>query len=373
MRNLQNIEPKWVLVRESLHAVSEFADRLPKARPRAFCPICRRPVILKLGDRNVHHYAHRPDDVCITSQPETALHLNTKFYIYQQLLQAQTIFVENRCTRYCGAIRKEAWLEKWDDVRVEYSTDSFRPDIALLSKGQVIGAIEVLVSHAVSQQKEEYFRNENIAWLEVQAEKTIYEGDEAWTPEKPLLFVRCHPQLERWMCQECIESKERARKLQEEQEKERKEQEERRKKQWEYEQNNYEVIHSAKMVDFYFKSGKKYREVYYVMKKVKNGEWIKAWVKTRQNRVVASENAPITKNSLKKLNEAVRNQIAEYRGKGTAIIDEFMEWQRWEKGQKFVARDLDRFPFRYSWENKLWDEKELKWVQDWVKVEEDFW
>lgn len=307
--------------------------------------------------------------MCIATQPETALHLNTKFYIYKQLLQAQTVFVENGCIGHCGAVTRQVWLEKWDDIRVEYSTGSFRPDIALISKGQVIGAIEVLVSHAVSQQKEQYFENEKIAWVEVQATTTFYEGDEVWTPEKPLPFVQCHPPPEKWMCEQCIESQAKARKLKEKQDKERKEQEERQRKRWEYEQKNYEVIHSAKMVDFYFKSGKKYREVYYVMKKVRSGEWIKAWIKTEKYQVIASEDGPITKESLKRLNEAVRKHIAEYKVKGAIIVDEFMEWRRWEKGQKFVARDVGRFPFRYFWDNKYWDGKQLKWVGKWIDAE----
>jgi hypothetical protein len=61
-----------------------------------------------------------------------------------------------------------------------------------------------------------------------------------------------------------------------------------RTKRVQYEQSNYEGIHAAKMVDFYFRSGKKYREVYFVMKLVRKNEWVKAWVKTERNQVIAS-------------------------------------------------------------------------------------
>lgn len=334
----KSIEPKWVLVDQTLYEVSDFAHLSPRNRPNAICPVCQCSVILKLGNHRVHHYAHRPEDKCTANQPETALHLNMKFYIYKQLLQTRKIYTEDSCEGYCGAKRKQVWLEGWDRVDVEFAIDSFRPDIALMSKGKVIGAIEILVTHPVSEQKARYFNDQGFFWIEVRAKETLYEGDSVWTAEKPLPFTRCHPQLESWKCASCREI------------------EEKRRAQREYEQNNYETIHSAKMVDFYFKSGKKYREVYFVMKEVKDKTWVKAWVKTEKNITIASENAPITRESLQKLNEAVKRKMAEREGAG-AIVDEVIKWRLWEKGQKFVARDTDNFPFRY-----FWDEGREKWT-----------
>jgi len=338
MAKLSSIKPIWVLVDKHLREVSEFAHLPRNQRPDASCPACQRPIIFKLGNYRVHHYAHRPEDVCAANQPETALHLNTKFYIYKQLLQARTVYIEESCARYCGEKRTQVWLEKWDSVNVEFTVDSFRPDIALLSEGKVIGAIEVLVSHSVSEQKAQYFADQRISWLEVQANETLYEGDNTWTPEKPLAFYHCYPQFEHWICESCskIEEKQRVQRA--------------------YEQKNYVTIHSAKMVDFYFKkSGKKFRGVYFVLKKVQDNSWDKAWVKTETNRVIASENGPITKESLKRLNEAVRKDITQFEVKG-AIIDEVVKWRLWETGQKFVARDTDNYPFRY-----VWNEEQSKW------------
>lgn len=333
----QRIEPKWILIDETLREVSEFAHLSPSERPDAFCPVCQRPVVLKLGNQRVHHYAHQPEDVCIATQPETALHLNTKFYIYTQLLQTRMLYTEETCERHCGAKRQYVWLKEWGDLKVEYTVGSIRLDIALLSEGKVIGAIEVLVSHSVDEQKARYFDDQEISWLEVRATETLYEGDNAWTPDKPLPFYRRHPQPPRWMCDHCKKT------------------EERQREQREYRQNNYEVIHSAKMVDLYFKSGKKYREVYYVMQRVKDGTWVSAWVKTEKNQVIASENAPITKESMKRLNDAVKRRLVRRQREG-AIVDEVIPWRRWKKGQKFVARDIDRNPFRYCW-----DEEQRKW------------
>ena len=332
------VRPKWVLVNGKLRDVSDFAHVQPRARPVTTCPVCQRNVILKLGTVRSHHYAHRPEDICIASQPETALHINAKFHIYNQLLQAQKLYITEPYRAYCGRERLKLWLQGWNKVEVEYAVSSFRPDIALLSNDRVMGAIEVLVTHSVQEEKEHYFAEANIPWLEVKAEETFYQGESAWTTISPIPFYRIHPLAEEWICDKCTDA-ERA-----------------RTKRVEYEQSNYEGIHAAKMVDFYFRSGKKYREVYFVKKLVRKNEWVKAWVITERNQLIASVKGPITKASLATLNRAVKKNIAELQQKG-ALIDEFMEWRRWVKGNRFIARDTGNYPFRYHW-----DAAQSKWV-----------
>ena len=331
------ISPQWVLVDQQLCHVSSFTHLSPEQRPNALCPTCQRPVILKLGTVYVHHYAHHPSDVCSASEPETALHLNTKYHIYQQLKQSQSVFIEDKCVKRCGANRFRTWLEQWDDVELEYSWDSYRPDIAILSNGQVVGAIEVVVTHPVDAQKADFYSRNGVTWLEILGDESIYEGNDSWTPAAPLPYNHCHPRIGAWVCPSCREYEQR--------------QQQRR----EYERNNYEEIYCAKMVDFYFRSGKKYREVYYVMKKVSNGEWAKAWIKNEKNKVIATVHGAITKESLQALNQGLSQDIAKTERQG-AIVDRFMEWRLWVQGQRFIARDIDRFPFRY-----FWDEQKRQW------------
>lgn len=85
MLNIPEIFPRWVLVDGNLHPVSSFSHLSPGQRPEAICPVCKKRVILKLGNDRVHHYAHQPEDKCAITQPETALHFNTKIYIGHQL------------------------------------------------------------------------------------------------------------------------------------------------------------------------------------------------------------------------------------------------------------------------------------------------
>lgn len=343
------IRPRWVLVGDELHDVSEFAHLATRSRPEVICPACQHSVILKLGKIRAHHYAHQPDEICITTQPETALHLNVKFYIYKQLLQTDKIIVEQKCTGGCKKIKKWAWLENWNHVEIEYAVDSFRPDITLIQNGQTIGAIEIAVTHYVQEAKKEYFNTQNIKWLEVEANESIYQGKEAWKAERPFPFATHHPQLDEWICDDCRER-------QEKEQQERLEAQRKAQARREYEEHNYTEIHAAKMVDFYFPSGKKHREVYFVMKEVKNDQRIKVWVKTEDDVIIAKENGPITEESLQKLKTAITRKLDGQRSRG-AVVDDFMRWRRWVPGQKFVPRDTRRFPFRY-----LWSEQKRKWI-----------
>lgn len=121
------VRPKWVLVNGKLRDVSEFAHIQPRMRPVSSCPVCQRNVILKLGSVRTHHYAHRPEDICMASQPETALHINAKFHIYNQLLQAQKLYISEPCRAYCGRERIKLWLQEWDKVEVEYAVSFISP------------------------------------------------------------------------------------------------------------------------------------------------------------------------------------------------------------------------------------------------------
>jgi competence CoiA-like predicted nuclease len=329
MARSHQAEPRWVLVNDTLCNVSEFANLSPARRPTAICPVCKESVILKLGHKNAHHYAHRFDNRCASANHETALHLNTKFYIYNQLLRPRVLIVEESCAG-CGAKRTCEWAQGWDDIKVEYTVDSYRPDIALIYNNDKLRVIEVFVTHEVDEEKAKHFSDQGISWLEIQANEDLYTGESPWTSEKPLPYRRLYPYHKNWRCDACLAHE--------------KEQVERR----DFLLKNSESIYSAKMVDFYFKSGKKLREVFFAVKKIRNGEWVEAWIETEKGRIIALEKAPITEGSRMRLNNVVKNHINEFRAKG-AIVDEFMKWRPWEQGKKFVARDIERFPFRYWW------------------------
>src|SRR5690242_21696670 len=163
-RPMEQLGLAWVLVDGRPRCVSDFATLPPRRRPRATCPECGRRLTLKLGRIRRHHAAHAPNDFCAATQPETALHIDTKLYLAAQLASAvasdPALVIRRRCEgsalETCGAVREERFVEGWDEVVVEAGVAAesrLRPDISLSRSGVPIAAIEVLVSHRVPDEK----------------------------------------------------------------------------------------------------------------------------------------------------------------------------------------------------------------------------
>lgn len=323
---------RWVLVEGNLCEVSMFSDLSPQDRPDVFCPICERQVTLKLGKKRAHHFAHRPEDICASINPETALHLNCKFHIYRQLQAATEVYTSTSCGR-CRKQKPLLWKQDWDAVEVEYKVDSLRPDIVLLQNNNPIGAIEIFVTHAVNDLKAQRLQNLGVDWVEVVGRENIYEEPNAWIATQPLNPYKQHPSPPSWVCPDCQQLQ----------------------KKEDYRKNHYVEIFCAKMIDLYFKSGKKYRHVFYVKQAFSYGKKTRIWIENEDREIIANEKAPIMEQSEQRLNEAFRQKLLEFRRKA-AIVDDNMGWVRWIPNQKFVARDIDNFPFRY-----VWNDKEKKW------------
>jgi hypothetical protein len=350
----EQVRPRWVLVDGIPHNVTEFAGMEPKRRPSALCPLCQTQVIFKLGNERVHHYAHQPEIICSATQPETALHINAKYYLYSQLQQTRSITIENYCSGRCGAIREITWSQNWDHVIVEHNLGSYRPDVTLFINQKPIGALEILVSHKVSEEKASFFHENGIPGLEIQVDEHFYEGDSKWTPDKPLPYYRLFPNAKIWFCDDCLEIRKR---LQEQSKlQERRLQPKSQGRQLQHEQNNFERIIETKLSDIYHLSGKRYREMFFLMEQLIGGKRVRVWVKTEKE-TIAVQKSPITDKSLEDLRQAVAQRLDRHRKNG-AIVDNYIDWQPWIAGKKYVARDTDRHPFRYKW-----DEKQKIWIK----------
>jgi hypothetical protein len=430
---------------------------------------------MKLGKINVHHYAHRADDLCPSTQPETALHLNTKYHIAHQLKAASKLFADQNCSGACGDKTQYLFLSDWDDVQVECGIGPYWADVALLRDGQVIGVIEIFVAHKTEEEKARYFDENNIPWIEVPVyDDEIYLGDNAWTADDPLPQMNLTFGSNRWTCDECNEEKLHVFKLLQNASQFPILQEctsigcEKRKEAdflsgWDdvkfdhktgpysadiallrdgkimgavdffrgakevsleeptikyHAENNIRWIgcwlprpdtrrswfeneclsvlssyyhpevanwtcskcqtekrsrlnrdrevadlarfetHAIKMVDFYFKSGKKWREVYSVIKRIDDGKWVEARVKTRDRDQLGKAFDPaleITPEDLKRLNQTVQKDITR-REKKCDHIDVIVPWTKWDTRHAFLDGDLDRYPFKYTWND---------WHQGW--------
>jgi hypothetical protein len=366
------IQPRWVSVEGELYLVSEFALLSSHRRPPALCPLCLLPVVLKLGQIKVHHYAHAREAECAASQPETALHLNTKFHFYRQLKEAQEreLWLEEVCRRCKEAKRRHLWARDWDEVGIEYRMESARPDIALLLGSQVMGALEILVTHAVDERKASYLGEQGVPWLEIPATPELYLEPTAWKVKAPLPVVQLP--FPAWTCPGCVRELEQERLEKEEHAAQRKDERERaaKEKKWAEENRFYVETHAAMMVDFYFPGEKKYRDIFYVNKGLRGGVWIEAWVADRKKRrlhqVKSSSDGPLDNRALQQLKRFIDRYLAQKRGQGIVIVDIVAPWRLWRPGQKFVARAFDRYPYLNDW-----DDAEGEWVLQGEAIEED--
>ncbi|KPL83055.1 competence protein CoiA family protein [Herpetosiphon geysericola] len=386
-------EPQWVLVDETLHALADFAHLPPSKRPAAICPVCREPVLLKLGTKRTHHYAHYSGATCATTNPETALHLNTKCYLGTQLRDASALRIAIPCQNRCGAWSRRPWLQDWDTVAIEYRMDSFRPDIALIRQGKVVGAIEVVVTHPVHEDKQAYFAQEAVEWIEVAGNVRLYEGPIPWRPNASLLIIEGRGSPPRWMCTRCQAAAEAAQRAAEKaqiallaaqaqeaiaQEKAQAEllamqaqkaaaEEKAQAQEVAAEETvqaaqgkpNREEIRFVKLIDFYFPAGKKVREAYYILHHYHKHVVTQIVLTTARGEVIVHVRASQPKATIQNgLFIYLQQHVKRYLRQAQPITyDGSWGWQPWEDGQLLMATNTHRFPFRY-----VWDATQQRWV-----------
>ncbi len=332
-----SILPQYVLVNHSIFHVSSFANLPPKRRPTAICPACNRQVTLKLGKIRAHHFAHQPDVICKINSPETALHYNTKFYLAEQLKLTHQLKITVHCS-HCSQKGELTWASDWNDVQVEYKIQSFRLDIALLKDGHIIAAIEVLVTNKTDQNKAQWLAEKGIRWIEVKGNPDIYQGDSAWKPNIPLSVVRCEPEC-KWVCPNCKAKKHTTKSIT---------------------QSSQDIIRYGRMLDFYYPSGKKYRETLVI--KVRHGSdgKVKSFrVCTWKNGIIKEVPAAsdiLEERIMETLSQAAEKWVEKQKKMKKAIVDQFMDWHDWRERPRPHPKNLDRYPFRYSWTDQRWQE-----------------
>lgn len=206
----------WVLVGGRPRCVSEFAGLPPAQRPAATCPECDHRLILKLGRVRRHHAAHAPLAACAATQPETALHIDLKLYLAAQLEAAMAsrtgivigVPCQGAAGEECPEVWETPWLRDWDEVAVEGriapKDGRWRPDIVLRRRGQPIGAIEVLVTHSVSDDKAAALAGAGIPWVEIRADERMLTPEGGWRIGTALPVHRSGPQPDGddgWRCE----------------------------------------------------------------------------------------------------------------------------------------------------------------------------
>jgi hypothetical protein len=218
---------EWVCLGDARVHVSSFADLRPGQRPHVTCPECGDRVTPALGKIQRHHARHRAGVVCAATHLETALHINTKYYLADVLARAigtgASLMIRRRCivgnrpyvtggeaswiesrADTCGQFDDSVLVANWDAVQVESRiADQIGhrvPDIVLLENGRWVGAIEVFVSHEVDAAKAVVFGRLEVPWVEVVATDALCDRSTGWTIGQPLEPRTCSVSMA-WRCQ----------------------------------------------------------------------------------------------------------------------------------------------------------------------------
>lgn len=195
------VRQEWALVGGVPRHVEEFAHLPPKDRPGATCLECKEAVIFKCGVVRSHYVAHKVANVeCGAASGEGAVHYNAKLYLASALGKTDRFEAYRKCVR-CDVVNGSERLSYcYDSVELEYThPNRLRADVALLSRGELVCAIEVYVSHRCECWKVVFHDDAGIPCIEVSARHAL-----GWHPDKPLTPTAIHG-IERWVCAGCLE------------------------------------------------------------------------------------------------------------------------------------------------------------------------
>ena len=369
---------QWVSVADEVVHVSQFASLKPKQRPKASCPVCGDQVIMKLGAKNAHHCAHKPDAVCAATTGETAVHLNTKLYIARKLekeiARAQQdgdlprLVIKELCgykggyyEKTCTEERSTVWAVGFDEVAVEVRVGNRQPDITLRHNGMDMAGIEVHVTNAVSDEKAADLKLLGLPWIEVKGKPELYEGDWPWNSLQTLKVTRTGEG--RWRCATCAvkEAKAAARKAEEARlEQERAEQAALWEKQKEHERNNGWHNRLCRVVDFYYTSGKKFRDMYQVQHLLDDGQEVGLRLQCVGQKVALLVLDDGDRDPMLRIAACFRSDINRQRA---VIVDDSMKWSEPLDWDLLDARpDLDPMTAHFGYR---WDKYANKWRKRW--------
>jgi hypothetical protein len=120
-----------------------------------FCPACQDTVILRKGEIKTAHFAHKASEIC---NQETILHKTAKQRIVEVISDWKSGKIDapvlKRVCEICRKPTNQPLPDKVERAIMEYRmSNGFVVDIALMVENKPAAAIEIRVSHAVSEDK----------------------------------------------------------------------------------------------------------------------------------------------------------------------------------------------------------------------------
>lgn len=146
-----------------------------------FCPECQSPFVLKKSNRTGKgtrrpHFSHLQLNPNCT--PEGVLHYSFKKFLFAHLQECISVGrpIEFKWTCIdCNSILSGNLLRHVTTVKEEFDLKVCRPDIALLDlEGNVLVAIEVVVTHAPEDKVLDYYREAGVVLVQINLSS---EGD----------------------------------------------------------------------------------------------------------------------------------------------------------------------------------------------------
>ena len=175
---------------ENQHAVSPTEAIKGK---EYHCPSCGDLLILRQGNIRIYHFAHRTSNVCTQ---ELIIHQTAKKLIYEAVNNWKASrfpapIVVRTCPK-CGYKIEQPLPDKVERAEGEYSLGEYRCDVVLITDNTPAAAIEIRVTHAVDEHKDE---NLPIPYIELEGEEVI-KYPHLWKP----IVDKFRP----FRCQNCI-------------------------------------------------------------------------------------------------------------------------------------------------------------------------
>lgn len=165
-----------------------------------FCPACSSRLILRRGAIKKPHFAHKPNDIC---SQETIVHKTAKELVQRAIAdwkagEAATPTVQRKC-QICEVTVIQALPDKVEAAALEMRLpDGFIADVALLVDNLPVAAIEILVTHAVGEEKATRLC---VPFIEIDGYEVL-KSPTVWTPMtdhfRPLTCPKCVQNFKRF-------------------------------------------------------------------------------------------------------------------------------------------------------------------------------
>lgn len=159
-----------------------------------FCPSCAGLMILRRGQKNIAHFAHK--NLTPNCTPETILHILGKEKVQEVItehIKNKHSFQSSFVCDQCYGTHEYNLLEGITSVALEKSLATYRPDVSLIdSKGNTQVAVEIVVTHAPERKVIELYNERNVLYVRI----NLSDYSDLETVESKLSYISNGNQLD---------------------------------------------------------------------------------------------------------------------------------------------------------------------------------